>query len=281
MAQTRVKARAPRQAESVLRRALRALRRVSAHRGVDRGGLAAAWSPIPPPSPPGRRHLRRRTTHEGGGWREFVADFRAAVRGGWLVGLAGWAAAGAVWVDVLAVRAGIPGGPFVGAVGIFALIGLVVAVLRAAAVWEHRAPAGGRCSRPPAAGPSATPPGPSCSSAGWPSWLCPPGSFCRWRSPSSGPSRRRPSPWRSGTGTADERCPRTRSAPRRRTSLCHAPDYPCIRTERKGCIPCLPSPAGHSSRPPQSPEPPPSSAGRSARRRAGRAQSRRAPTPIP
>ncbi|MFF4507297.1 hypothetical protein [Streptomyces sp. NPDC001401] len=83
----------------------------------------------------GARHLRRRTAHEGGGRREFVADFRAAVRGGWAVGLVGWAAVAAVWVDVLAARAGIPGGPVVGAVGIFALIGLAVALLRAAAVW--------------------------------------------------------------------------------------------------------------------------------------------------
>ncbi|MEW2559739.1 hypothetical protein [Streptomyces griseorubiginosus] len=83
----------------------------------------------------GARHLRRRTAHEGGGWREFVADFRKAARRGWLVGLAGWAVAAAVWVDVQAARAGIPGGPLVGAVGLFALIGLVVAGLRAAAVW--------------------------------------------------------------------------------------------------------------------------------------------------
>ncbi|MFF4834531.1 hypothetical protein [Streptomyces sp. NPDC001315] len=83
----------------------------------------------------GARHLRRRTAHEGGGWREFAQDFRAAVRRGWAVGFAGWAAAAAVWVDVLASRAGIPGGPFVGAVGIFVLIGLAVALLRAAAVW--------------------------------------------------------------------------------------------------------------------------------------------------
>ncbi|MFF7289205.1 hypothetical protein [Streptomyces griseorubiginosus] len=83
----------------------------------------------------GARHLRRRTSHEVGGWREFVADFRTAARRGWLVGLAGWAVAAAVWVDVQAARAGIPGGPFVGAVGLFALIGLVVAGLRAAAVW--------------------------------------------------------------------------------------------------------------------------------------------------
>ncbi|MBW8736978.1 MAG: hypothetical protein JF621_07525 [Streptomyces turgidiscabies] len=83
----------------------------------------------------GARHLRRRTAHVGSGWREFVADFRAAVRGGWLVGLVGWAVAGAVRVDVLAARAGIPGGPFAGAVGVFALIGVAVALLRAAAVW--------------------------------------------------------------------------------------------------------------------------------------------------
>ncbi|MDH6448599.1 MULTISPECIES: hypothetical protein [unclassified Streptomyces] len=83
----------------------------------------------------GARHLRRRTSHEGGGWREFVADFRTAVRRGWLVGVAGWVAAAAVWVDVQAARAGIPGGPLVGAVGLFALLGLAVAGLRAAAVW--------------------------------------------------------------------------------------------------------------------------------------------------
>ncbi|MFD9252154.1 hypothetical protein, partial [Streptomyces bottropensis] len=84
----------------------------------------------------GSRHLRRRTAHEGGGWREFWADVRTAVRGGWLVGLAGWGALAAVWVDVQAVRAGIPGGPLVGAVGVLALIGAVVAGLRAAAVWR-------------------------------------------------------------------------------------------------------------------------------------------------
>ncbi|MEV5532212.1 hypothetical protein [Streptomyces prunicolor] len=83
----------------------------------------------------GARHLRRRTSHVGGGWREFVADFRVAVRGGWVVGVAGWGAAAAVWVDVQAVRAGLPGGQLVGAVGVFALLGIVVAGMRAAAVW--------------------------------------------------------------------------------------------------------------------------------------------------
>jgi hypothetical protein len=83
----------------------------------------------------GARHLRRCTAHRAGGRREFVRDFRAALRGGWLAGLAGWAAAGAVAVDVQAVRAGLPGGALFGAVGLFALIGAVVAGLRAAAVW--------------------------------------------------------------------------------------------------------------------------------------------------
>ncbi|MFD7134848.1 hypothetical protein [Streptomyces sp. NPDC059894] len=83
----------------------------------------------------GARHLRRRTRHEDGGWRDFAADFRTAVRGGWAVGLVGWAAAAAVWIDVQAARAGLPGGPLVGAVGLFALIGAVVAGMRAAAVW--------------------------------------------------------------------------------------------------------------------------------------------------
>ncbi|NEC52658.1 hypothetical protein G3I18_29515, partial [Actinospica acidiphila] len=48
----------------------------------------------------GTRHLRRHLAHEPGGWREFAADFRSAVRGGWLVGLAGWAAVAVVWTDL-------------------------------------------------------------------------------------------------------------------------------------------------------------------------------------
>ncbi|GAA2205081.1 hypothetical protein [Streptomyces bangladeshensis] len=83
----------------------------------------------------GARHLRRRTAHRGGGWREFTADFRSALRGGWAVGVAGWGAALLAWADVQAVRAGLPGGPLAGAVGLFALIGTAVAGLRAAAVW--------------------------------------------------------------------------------------------------------------------------------------------------
>ncbi|WP_425443483.1 hypothetical protein [Streptomyces monashensis] len=83
----------------------------------------------------GARHLRRRTGHRAGGWREFAADFRAALRGGWAVGLAGWAVPALAWLEVRAVRAGLPGGPLVGAVGLLALIGVAVAGLRAASVW--------------------------------------------------------------------------------------------------------------------------------------------------
>ncbi|MBM4831903.1 hypothetical protein ACFXC0_26975 [Streptomyces althioticus] len=84
----------------------------------------------------GTRHLRRHLAHEPGGWREFAADFRSAVRGGWLVGLAGWAAVAVVWTDLRAVRAGLPGGPPVGAVGVLALLGAAAALLRAAALWR-------------------------------------------------------------------------------------------------------------------------------------------------
>ncbi|MFD7065139.1 hypothetical protein [Streptomyces sp. NPDC059906] len=84
----------------------------------------------------GARHLGRRLAHERGGWREFAADFRAAVRHGWLVGVAGWAALAVVWIDVRAVREGLPGGPLVGALGVLALIGAAVAGLRAAANWR-------------------------------------------------------------------------------------------------------------------------------------------------
>ncbi|MFF9023422.1 hypothetical protein [Streptomyces eurythermus] len=83
----------------------------------------------------GARHLRRRTAHQGGGRREFAADLRSALRGGWAVGAVGWVAAAVAWLDVRAVRAGLPGGPLVGAVGLLALLGLAVAGLRAAAVW--------------------------------------------------------------------------------------------------------------------------------------------------
>ncbi|WP_077797728.1 hypothetical protein [Streptomyces sp. JHA26] len=84
----------------------------------------------------GARHLGRCLAHERGGLREFTADFRSALRRGWLVGIAGWAALAAVWVDVQAVRHGLPGGPLVGAVGVLVLIGAAVAGLRAAAAWR-------------------------------------------------------------------------------------------------------------------------------------------------
>ncbi|MFF0076320.1 hypothetical protein [Streptomyces sp. NPDC005494] len=84
----------------------------------------------------GTRHLRRYLGGERGGLREFATDALAAARGGWLVGAAVWAAAALLWLDLAAVHAGLPGGPLVGAVGILAMIGFLVAVLRAATCWE-------------------------------------------------------------------------------------------------------------------------------------------------
>ncbi|MGW3727724.1 hypothetical protein ACWDPP_21780, partial [Streptomyces sp. NPDC000851] len=124
MAQARVKARSPRK-ESVFGERF-AVFAECLLTGVWIAVACLGGVTYPAAFAAGARHLRRSTAHEGGGWREFVVDFRAAVRGGWIVGLAGWAAVAAVWVDVQAARAGIPGGPFVGAVGLFALIGLTV-----------------------------------------------------------------------------------------------------------------------------------------------------------
>ncbi|MFI6877842.1 hypothetical protein ACIBL6_30795 [Streptomyces sp. NPDC050400] len=83
----------------------------------------------------GARHLRRHLRQEAGGVREFATDLRSAARHGWLVGLAGLGAFVAVWLDLQLARAGLPGGRAAAAVGIFALIGAAVTVLRAAAVW--------------------------------------------------------------------------------------------------------------------------------------------------
>lgn len=84
----------------------------------------------------GAAHLRRHLDHEVSTWREFAADLRSATRRGWLVGLAGWAAAGLLWTDLAVVRAGLPGGRFIGVVGVLAMLGLVVSGLRAAVRWR-------------------------------------------------------------------------------------------------------------------------------------------------
>jgi hypothetical protein len=133
MAQARVKARSPRR-ESVFGERFSVFAE-SLLTGVWIAVACLGLVTYPAAFAAGARHLRRRTAHTAGGWREFAADFRAALRGGWLVGLAGWAAVAAVWVDVQAARAGLPGGPLVGAVGLLALIAAAVAGMRAAATW--------------------------------------------------------------------------------------------------------------------------------------------------
>ncbi|MEV0258115.1 hypothetical protein AB0H82_28125 [Streptomyces sp. NPDC050732] len=85
----------------------------------------------------GSAHLRRYLAHEAGGWREFAADWRSAVRRGWLVGLAGWAALGLLRLDLSVVRSGaLPGGAVVGVVGVLAMLLLVVAGVRGAVAWR-------------------------------------------------------------------------------------------------------------------------------------------------
>ncbi|RDG37017.1 hypothetical protein [Streptomyces corynorhini] len=84
----------------------------------------------------GAAHLRRVLAHEVATWREFTADLRAAARRGWLVGVAGWAAAWLLHADLVVVRAGLPGGPFAGTVGVLAMLGLLAAGLRAAVCWR-------------------------------------------------------------------------------------------------------------------------------------------------
>ncbi|MGY0022634.1 hypothetical protein ACVHNB_27185 [Streptomyces sp. YJ-C3] len=84
----------------------------------------------------GSRHLRRYLGQQSGGRREFVADLRVAARRGWLVGLAGAAACATVRIDLEVAHTGLPGGRLAAAVGVLALLGAAVTVLRAAAVWE-------------------------------------------------------------------------------------------------------------------------------------------------
>ncbi|MGW0735256.1 hypothetical protein [Streptomyces sp. NPDC002851] len=84
----------------------------------------------------GAAHLRRHLRHSASGWRHFAADVRSAMgRRGWVVGAAGLLAVLLVGLDLALVRAGLPGGPFVGAVGVLALLCAVVAGLRAAVRW--------------------------------------------------------------------------------------------------------------------------------------------------
>ncbi|MFF1506805.1 hypothetical protein [Streptomyces sp. NPDC058326] len=85
----------------------------------------------------GAAHLRRWTGDEEAGLRFFAADLRAAVRRGWLVGLAYGAALALVGADLALVRAlPVPGGRAAGALAILAALWLTVTLLRAATAWR-------------------------------------------------------------------------------------------------------------------------------------------------
>ncbi|MER7520348.1 hypothetical protein [Streptomyces sp. NPDC126499] len=92
----------------------------------------------------GAGHLRRWTADEETGRRSFTADLRAALRGGWAVGLGFWALLVLLWADLVLVRAGaVPGGRLVGAVGIVTALCLAVGLLRACTAWRPGARWGG------------------------------------------------------------------------------------------------------------------------------------------
>ncbi|WP_309049620.1 hypothetical protein [Streptomyces sp.] len=85
----------------------------------------------------GAGHLRRWTGDEETGLRHFAADLRAALRGGWLVGLATWAILALLGVDLVLVRSvPVPGGRLAGALGVLAGLWLTVTLLRAATAWR-------------------------------------------------------------------------------------------------------------------------------------------------
>ncbi|MFP8886127.1 hypothetical protein [Streptomyces mangrovi] len=85
-------------------------------------------------------HLRRHLDAEQAGWREFAAEWAAAVRTGWRFSLLWWAALALLAFDLRVVSSGLlPGGPAVAAVGAtaaVAAVAVVVAGLRTAAAWR-------------------------------------------------------------------------------------------------------------------------------------------------
>ncbi|WP_410539296.1 hypothetical protein [Streptomyces sp. KL2] len=85
-------------------------------------------------------HLRRYLDAERAGWREFAAEWAAAVRTGWRFSLLWWAALALLAFDLRVVSSGLlPGGPVVAAVGAVtaaAAVAVVVTGLRTAAAWR-------------------------------------------------------------------------------------------------------------------------------------------------
>ncbi|MFD4960353.1 DUF624 domain-containing protein [Microbacterium sp. NPDC058389] len=84
----------------------------------------------------GIRHLRRYVNAEQSHTRTFWADWRKALPGGLVVGLAAAVIAGVLALDiVLAGTGALPGGPIIGIVGWAGLVVLAVALLAAAGAW--------------------------------------------------------------------------------------------------------------------------------------------------
>ncbi|MFD1831465.1 hypothetical protein ACFSJS_17620 [Streptomyces desertarenae] len=85
-------------------------------------------------------HLRRYLDAEQAGWREFAAEWAAAVRAGWRFSLLWWAALALLVFDLRAASSGVlPGGPAAvaaGAAAAAAVVAVAVTGLRAAAAWR-------------------------------------------------------------------------------------------------------------------------------------------------
>ena len=87
----------------------------------------------------GSRHLRRYLAAEEASVRTFARDFRMALPGGLLVGLAFVVAIIVLLIDLALASAGIPGGPIVLAAGIVGLAGVGTVLVRAAYSWGDSA----------------------------------------------------------------------------------------------------------------------------------------------
>ncbi len=84
----------------------------------------------------GCAHLRAHLDEEDTSIRAWGERFRAALRGSWMVSLAGLGVLLLFWLDLAISQAGLPGGNLVAAVCGLGILALVVVGSRAAATWR-------------------------------------------------------------------------------------------------------------------------------------------------
>lgn len=81
-------------------------------------------------------HLRRHLAEEKGGLREFLADYREALRTGWRPALVWWAGTAVLTLDLWLAASGLPGGALYLPVGVLGVVAWAVLGLRTAAHWR-------------------------------------------------------------------------------------------------------------------------------------------------